>query len=54
MTAGITRELSVVSKLVLVILMYCGRVGSLSFALSFSESKKMADVRYPTEEILIG
>lgn len=54
MSAGITRDLSVVSKLVLIALMYCGRVGSLSFALSFSESKKIADIRYPTEEILIG
>lgn len=54
MSAGITRDLSVASKLVLIALMYCGRVGSLSFALSFSESKKVADIRYPTEEILIG
>ena len=54
MSTGVTRELSVLSKIIIILLMYCGRIGSLSFALSFSESKKIADIKYPTEEILIG
>ena len=54
MTAGITRDINVLSKIIIIILMYCGRVGSLSFALSFSERKKVPDIRYSKEEIIIG
>lgn len=54
MSAGITRDINVLSKIIIIILMYCGRVGSLSFALSFSERKKVPDIRYSKEEIIIG
>lgn len=54
MTTGITRQLSVLSKIIIMLLMYCGRIGSLSFALSFSESKKVPDIKHPSEELLIG
>lgn len=53
-TAGITRDLTLISKLVVIILMYCGRVGSLSFALVFSDKRKIPDIRYPVEQIVIG
>ena len=54
MTSGITRDLTAISKIMIIVLMYCGRVGSLSFALSFSEKRKIANIRYPEEDILIG
>ena len=54
MTAGITRDLNALSKIIIIILMYCGRIGSLSFALTFSEKRKVPDIRYPSEDILIG
>ena len=54
MSVGITRDINVLSKLILIILMYCGRVGSLSFALSFSERRYVPDIKYPKEEIIIG
>lgn len=54
MTSGITRQLTSVSQITIILLMYCGRIGSLSFALSFSEKRKIADIRYPSEDILIG
>jgi trk system potassium uptake protein TrkH len=54
MTTGITRDLLPVSRLVVAFLMYCGRVGSLSFALSFTQNKKIAKVRYPEAKITIG
>ncbi len=54
MSTGITREFTSISKIVIMILMYCGRVGSLSFALSFTDGKKIPDIKYPTEEITIG
>jgi trk system potassium uptake protein TrkH len=54
MTTGITRDLLPVSRVVVAFLMYCGRVGSLSFALSFTQNKKIAKVRYPEAKITIG
>jgi len=54
MTAGITRDLTAFSQVVIILLMYCGRIGSLSFALSFSEKRKKLNIRYPSEDILIG
>ena len=54
MTAGLTTQLNTVSQLMIIVLMYLGRVGSLSFALSFTDHKKIAHVMQPAESINIG
>lgn len=54
MSTGITRELNAVSKGVIILLMYCGRVGSLTFALTFAERKIAAPVQQPAEKIVVG
>lgn len=54
MSMGLTRELSTASRILVVLLMYCGRIGSMSFALSFTERKKVAPVQLPAEKIMIG
>lgn len=54
MTTGITRLLNPMSRLAIIFLMYCGRVGSLSFALSFTQHKKVAHIQQPVEKINIG
>lgn len=54
MSTGITRELGTGARLVIILLMYCGRIGSMSFALSFTERKKVAPVQMPVEKIMIG
>lgn len=54
MSTGITRELNQVSRLAIIVLMYCGRVGSLSILVSFTEKKKVSAIEYPEEKILIG
>jgi trk system potassium uptake protein TrkH len=54
MTTGITRDLCVAAKLIIIFLMYCGRLGSLSFALVFAQKKQQADVRQPQEKIIVG
>lgn len=54
MTTGITRSLNPLSRLAIIFLMYCGRVGSLSFALSFTQHKRVANVQQPMERIIIG
>lgn len=54
MSTGVTRELSTISKVIIILLMYCGRIGSMTFALSFTERKKVAPVQLPAEKIIIG
>lgn len=54
MTTGITRELETVSRLIIIFLMYCGRVGSVSFALALTEKKAEPPIKNPREKITIG
>lgn len=54
MSSGITRDLTSVSRVIIILLMYCGRIGSMTFALSFTERKKVAPVQLPAEKIIIG
>lgn len=54
MTTGITRDLATVSRLIVVFLMFCGRVGSVSFALALMEKKAALPVKNPREKITIG
>ncbi len=53
-STGITRELLPASRLLIVLLMYCGRLGSMSFALSFTQRKRVVKVQDPMERISIG
>ncbi len=54
MTTGITRELTTVSRYVIIFLMYLGRVGSISFAAALIRKKAPPSISAPTEEIIIG
>ncbi|MCI8844853.1 MAG: Trk family potassium uptake protein [Lachnospiraceae bacterium] len=54
MSSGITRQLNTVARVIIIFLMYCGRIGSMTFALSFTERKKVAPVQLPAEKIIIG
>lgn len=53
LSTGITRSLNEFERIVICVLMYCGRVGSLSFAISFSKSKAR-NIRRPETKISIG
>ena len=53
-STGITRELEVFSRLIIIFLMYCGRVGSISFAVALMERKAAPPVTMPLEKITIG
>jgi trk system potassium uptake protein TrkH len=53
-STGITRVLSMTSKITIILLMYCGRVGSLTLALSLSKKKKISNCKNPVEKIAIG
>ena len=54
MTTGITRELTTVSRYIIIFLMYLGRVGSISFAAALIRKKAPPSISAPTEEIIIG
>ncbi len=53
-SVGITGGLSAVSKLILMFLMYCGRMGSLTFALIFTENRQTSPAQKPTERMSVG
>lgn len=54
LSAGITSSLNVGSRLVIILLMYMGRVGSISFGLALLEKKARPPVTYPTEAVIVG
>lgn len=54
MSTGITRQAGTCSRIILILLMYCGRIGSLSFALAFTDKKQRSGLRQPMERINIG
>lgn len=54
LTAGVTTTLSAASKVVLMFLMFCGRVGSVSFASALLEKRVNPPISYPAESITVG
>ena len=54
MSCGITSQLGAAGLIIIAALMYLGRVGSLSFAMSFTDKKKLAHIKLPQENINIG
>lgn len=54
LSTGITRALLPLSKWIIIFLMYTGRIGSMTFALSFAYKKEAAVVKYPVENINVG
>ncbi len=54
MSAGITQSLCGFSSYVIALLMFLGRVGSVSFAVALLEKRSAPPVDYPVEEITVG
>lgn len=54
LSVGITRQLLPLSKLLLILLMYFGRLGSLTFALVFAQRRIVPPVQQPVEKIVVG
>lgn len=54
LTLGITHDLSVASKLVLVTMMFIGRVTMLTILIGFFKKIRTNNYRYPSDEILIN
>lgn len=54
LSLGITSELSTMTKILLMILMFIGRVGIITFLFMFKKTRKSGDYHYPKERISIG
>ncbi|MEG2291333.1 MAG: TrkH family potassium uptake protein [Clostridium sp.] len=53
-TTGLTPNLSDVGKILIMFMMYFGRVGPLTVALAMTRNKKNSGYKYPEAKILIG
>ena len=57
LSAALTPTLTVLGKIVIIILMYIGRIGPMTMVLVFAKKykqKKGQDIMYPTADVLIG
>ena len=54
LSMGLTPELNTASSLIIILLMYAGRVGILTLALALGEKKTAAEIRRPIDSLLIG
>lgn len=55
LSTGITREMGMLSQIVLIFLMYCGRIGSVTFAVALFERRGPAPaVTHPSEKLTVG
>lgn len=54
LSLGITGNLTVLSKIILMVLMFIGRVGIIAFLFLFHSKKKNGSYHYPKERIIIG
>ena len=53
-SCGVMSRINLFGQIVMTLLMYCGRVGSMSFAMIFTEVKKPSHTKMPAEKIIIG
>jgi trk system potassium uptake protein TrkH len=54
LTTGVTQRLSEVGKMIIITLMYLGRVGPLTVVMALISRKKGSNYKYPEGKILIG
>src|SRR5699024_496056 len=54
LSLGITSELTMTSKIILMFLMFVGRVGVITFLFIFRKERSEANFHYPKEKIIIG
>ncbi len=54
LSMGITSKLSLMSKLVIIVTMFIGRVGPLTLLIALSKKESPANFKYPEEPIMIG
>ena len=54
LTLGVTPSLNNISKILIILIMYIGRVGSLTVLYTFVKTSSPKKYKYPQEEVNIG
>lgn len=54
LSTGITPYLSTIGKLIIIVTMFIGRIGSLTLLLSLKKQKEKKELQYPEERVIIG
>lgn len=54
MSSGVIPRLGAASRVIMMLLMFLGRLGSVSFAVALLEKRAAPPIRYPVEKITIG
>lgn len=54
MSTGITSELNAIGKVLMIIMMFFGRIGVLSIAIALTAKRKDANIEYPEEKVMVG
>ena len=53
LTKGMTPNLTIAGKIIIIITMYIGRVGPISMAISFSQKNKKKMIMYPEQDLIL-
>lgn len=53
LTKGLTPNLTIAGKVIIIITMYLGRVGPISMAIGFSQKNKKKKVMYPEQDLIL-
>ena len=51
---GITPDLHPLSQIIIMLIMFCGRVGPMTLGIALSRKQGDPDVRYPEARIMVG
>ncbi|CCU79160.1 Potassium uptake protein, integral membrane component, KtrB [Halanaerobium saccharolyticum subsp. saccharolyticum DSM 6643] len=54
LSTGITGELSDISRVLITVTMFAGRVGPLTLAVAIGEKQRKGTYHYPTEKVMVG
>jgi trk system potassium uptake protein TrkH len=54
LTTGITPGLSIAGKLIIIVIMFIGRLGPLTLTLALVRTQSVSIIRYPREIIRVG
>lgn len=57
LSAGVTSTLSMLSKMIIIVLMYIGRIGPITMVILFAKKRLQNtgnEIQYPNEDILVG
>ena len=53
-TMGITPNLQLASRMIIILLMFVGRVGTITLTVAFANREKVNDIEYPDSKLMVG